>query len=131
MNKSPLIIGDYAAVRRLIREVLRTNFATTLRGGYGMEGVPLAEREKPTIILLDLDTAMSAGLQTSRLLGARSGLRQVPILIVTARSSPADMVGGATDGGRLFVLKSFRATQLRAGVRTSSLRAPAQQWCRL
>jgi CheY-like chemotaxis protein len=69
MNKSPLIIGDYAAVRRLIREVLRTNFATTLRGGYGMEGVPLAEREKPTIILLDLDTAMSAGLQTSRLLG--------------------------------------------------------------
>jgi hypothetical protein len=89
MNKSRFIIGDYAAVRRLIREVRRTNLATTVPGEYGMDGIPLAAREKGT-------------------------------------SSPADIVGGATDGGCLFVLRSFRATQVRAGVRTSRLRAPTQ-----
>jgi DNA-binding response OmpR family regulator len=78
-----------------LRETLRYNFA---RGGYtvavaadGRQGLELADREQPDLVVLDLNLPHLDGFEVCRALRHDS---TVPILMLTARDDEVDKIVG-------------------------------------
>ena len=68
------------------------------------------------LIILDLNLPVLGGLEVCRLLRARSDARDVPIIILTARSSESDRVAGLELGADDYVTKPFSLRELNARV---------------
>ena len=109
-----LIIEDnkdvVMALRRGLRTVYIIDIATT-----GAEGLHQIEVGEYDLILLDLTLPDMDGLEVCRTLRGE-GL-QVPVLVLTARSSEIDAVVGLDAGADDYVSKPFRTAELMARIR--------------
>ncbi|HPE47818.1 MAG TPA: response regulator transcription factor [Hyphomonas sp.] len=88
----------------------------------GREALRQAPQVKPALILLDLNLPDIDGLEVCRTLRRNS---QVPIIMLTARTSEAEIVEGLESGADDYVRKPFGARELVARIRRS-LAAPAR-----
>jgi two-component system, OmpR family, response regulator len=109
-----LIVEDDAT----LRETLRYNFA---RGGYavavaadGRQGLELADRERPDLVVLDLNLPRLDGFEVCRALRRES---TVPILMLTARDDEVDKVVGLELGADDYMTKPFSVRELQARVK--------------
>jgi DNA-binding response OmpR family regulator len=58
------------------------------------------------------------GLGLAKLLRKDATLQRVPLLFLTARGSPIDLVGGINAGARHYVTKPFKITEVLAKIAT-------------
>jgi len=84
--------------------------------GTGEEGVEMAERLGPDLVVLDLMLPGKNGFKVCEELRARD--RVVPILILSARSQENDIIRGLEGGADDYVTKPFSIGELLARVRT-------------
>src|SRR5207253_5143040 len=87
----------------------------------GLEAVELFDRVGPDVILLDVMLPRMSGIDVCRQIRARS---QVPIIMVTAKSSEIDTVVGLEVGADDYVSKPYRMRELVARMRAVLRRAP-------
>jgi len=87
----------------------------------GIEAVELFERIDPDVILLDVMLPRMSGIDVCRQIRARS---QVPIIMVTAKSSEIDTVVGLEVGADDYVSKPYRLRELVARMRAAMRRVP-------
>ena len=106
---------------RLEREGLELVFADG-----GKAGLEMAAREKPDLILLDLDMPDMSGLDVCRALKADEELRMIPVIFLSGSGGVADKVKGLELGAVDFVTKPFDAFELRARV-SAALRMKRMQ----
>lgn len=85
-----LIIEDNEENRRLIRFVLQLENAEVLEAEDAEQGILMAQREKPDLILMDMHMPGMDGLTATRLLRADPATREIPIVIVTASAMTHD-----------------------------------------
>lgn len=118
MNSKILIIEDDDAIREVIRYTLESNgFKNTLSAADGEEGLRLALRERPSLILLDLMLPKLDGLEVCRRLKRDESARDIPIVMLTAKSEESDIVLGLELGAVDYVTKPFSGKVLVARVR--------------
>jgi putative two-component system response regulator len=96
-----------------------------VRAANGAEAVRLAEQHTLDLILLDVEMPELDGFGACRALRADPRLREVPIVILTARSDTEDMAAGFAHGATDFMTKPFAMSQFRARVRSWLTRAAA------
>jgi DNA-binding response OmpR family regulator len=82
--------------------------------GTGRDGLALAERSKPGLIVLDLMLPDVSGEDICREIRRRS---DVPILMLTAKASEDERVGGLALGADDYLIKPFSPRELVARVR--------------
>ena len=111
-----LIIDDEAQIRRVMRATLTAQGYTTIEAKNGVEGVEIARRQKPDLILLDMNMPEMDGLAACRELRAGSA---VPILMLTVRDSEKDKVRALDAGADDYVVKPFGIEELLARVRAA------------
>src|SRR5205085_11277815 len=87
----------------------------------GIEAVELFDRIDPDVILLDVMLPRMSGIDVCRHIRARS---QVPIIMVTAKSSEIDTVVGLEVGADDYVSKPYRLRELVARMRAAMRRVP-------
>jgi two-component system, OmpR family, response regulator RegX3 len=87
----------------------------------GMEALELFDAVEPDLVLLDLMLPRISGVDVCRRIRARS---QVPIIMVTAKSSEIDTVVGLEVGADDYVTKPYRLRELVARMRAALRRAP-------
>jgi DNA-binding response OmpR family regulator len=73
----------------------------------GRQGLELARRERPDLVLLDVMMPELDGWSVARELAADDETRDIPIIFLTARADPADRRLGEQLGGVGYVIKPF------------------------
>jgi signal transduction histidine kinase/CheY-like chemotaxis protein len=87
-GKKVLIIDDDEMSRYLIRDLLDESSYAVLEAASGSEGLLLARRMQPSVILLDLEMPGMSGLEVLAALEADSLTRGIPVVIITAHVLP-------------------------------------------
>lgn len=121
-----LIVEDHADIRRLIRMTLEFEDCEITEAGDAEAGWDAAQQQRPDLILLDvMMPGGSSGLDLCRAFKASPRLRQVPVVILSARGSSADREDGLAAGACAYLVKPFSPMQLldlmaRLGDRTTA-----------
>jgi DNA-binding response OmpR family regulator len=116
-----LIIDDEPEMIRGLEDNLRFEGYQTLSATNGADGLDLALREGPDLVLLDIMMPRLSGWDVLR--GLRAKQRDLPVIMLTARGEEVDRVLGLELGADDYVTKPFSLRELLARVR-AVLRRP-------
>jgi DNA-binding response OmpR family regulator len=113
-----LIVEDEQDIAGLIKHALERDggmqVETVETGGEALRAVA---QHAPDLVILDLNLPVLGGLEVCRVLRARAETAQVPIIILTARTSEGDRVAGLDLGADDYITKPFSLRELAARVR--------------
>lgn len=110
-----LVVDDDLELLRLIAFTLRQSGYLVLEAQDGQEGLAVAARELPDLVLLDVNMPRVDGFELLERL--RSTGSTVPVLMLTVRSSEEDQVRGLDLGADDYLTKPFSPRTLLARVR--------------
>jgi len=85
-----LVIEDAVENMRLFRAILRLEDAIMLEAYRGADGIEIAKREVPDVILVDMQMPEMDGLTATRLLRADPQTAAIPVIVVTASAMAED-----------------------------------------
>jgi len=85
--------------------------------GDGVEGLKLARKRLPDLVILDLLMPYKHGFEVLRELKSHPETRDVPVIILSSNSREEDIVKALNGGADDFVVKPFRARELIARAR--------------
>jgi DNA-binding response OmpR family regulator len=114
MNKKIVVIDDEASVQDVVRGYLEKDGYLVYVAGNGTDGLAVAERTKPGLVVLDLMLPDIAGEEICREIRSRS---DVPILMLTAKASEDERIDGLALGADDYLTKPFSPRELVARVR--------------
>jgi two-component system phosphate regulon response regulator PhoB len=107
-----LIIEDERSLVEVLTYNLKKEGLEVLSAGDGQEGLRRAQSSLPDLIVLDLMLPVIEGLEVCRLLRSGSRTREIPILMLTARSEEVDEIVGFQMGADDYVTKPFKIKPL-------------------
>ncbi len=113
-NKRILVIDDDANVQTVARAYLERGGFVVYIAGTATQGIAIAERVKPGLIVLDLMLPDRSGESIAKEIRNRS---DVPILMLTAKASEDERVNGLALGADDYLIKPFSPRELVARVR--------------
>jgi two-component system response regulator VicR len=93
-SKKVLYIEDESVMVELVRLILRSKGFEVLGAPNGRDGLAIAFKERPDLILLDLMMPDLDGWQVYRQLKAHPDLKDIPVVVITAKAQPIDKVLG-------------------------------------
>jgi len=112
-----LIIEDEEDIRELVRYNLeRENFGVS-EAESGEAGLKAVAKKKPDLILLDLMLPGKDGLQICRELKQADAVRNIPVVMMTAKGEESDIVAGLELGAEDYIVKPFSPKVLVARVK--------------
>jgi putative two-component system response regulator len=114
-----LVVEDDAANRLLLTTILGQAGYSTVSAADGETGLRAAREHDPDAVILDIGLPALDGLEVTRLLRAREATRTLPVILLTARASMADMVQGLDAGADDFIAKPFQREELLARIRSA------------
>ena len=102
-----LVVDDDIAINELIKINLELQGYEVIQAYNGIEGFALARQEMPALIILDVMMPKINGYKISRLLKYDNKYKDIPILMVTARSQEEDKLIGEETGVNEYITKPF------------------------
>ncbi|MFE5487309.1 response regulator transcription factor [Streptomyces sp. NPDC056527] len=118
MSARILVAEDDAKQARLIRIYLEREGSAVQVVSDGRAALEKARATRPDLIVLDVMLPLVDGLDVCRILRAEhSGLSDVPILLLTARSTEEDLLLGLDLGADDYLTKPYSPRELTARVR--------------
>jgi len=117
MKPSILIVEDEPALVDLLRYNLEANGFEVRATMDGDEALMMVDERLPDLIVLDWMLPSVSGIEICRQLRRKTATRQVPIILLTARTEESDRIRGLESGADDYVTKPFSPTELLARVR--------------
>jgi two-component system phosphate regulon response regulator PhoB len=102
-----LIVEDDPELRELLRLTLARSRYRLVEAVNGEQGLELARRLRPRLILLDVQLPGMDGLEVCRRLKADAELAEARVLMLTAAASEQDRARGAAAGADGYMTKPF------------------------
>ncbi len=112
-----LIVDDEPHICRLLQFNLERYGFEVLVGHNGKEGVKIARKEKPDVILLDIMMPKMNGIEACAILKTDLKTKHIPIFMLTALSRVGDMEDAFEAGADGYIAKPFPATEIAQEVR--------------
>jgi DNA-binding response OmpR family regulator len=113
-----LVVEDEQDIAALIKHTLeRSGDASVATVGRGDEALRAVAELTPDLVILDLNLPVLSGSDVCRLLRQRPATANIPIIMLTARTSESDRVSGLDLGADDYVTKPFSLRELAARVR--------------
>jgi two-component system phosphate regulon response regulator PhoB len=109
-----LIVDDEPPILDLVRFTLEDADVRVVEASDGAEALLVARREKPDLILLDVQMPKLTGLEVCRQLRREEAFAQTPIVMLTAATQEADRVRGREAGADEYLTKPFSPLALLA-----------------
>ena len=104
-------------ILELISFNLTNNGYKVIKANNGIDAVRLAIEEKPKLILLDLMIPGKDGYDVCREVRSNSEIRNIPIIMLTAKSEELDKILGLELGADDYITKPFSVRELLARVK--------------
>ena len=112
-----LIVEDEAALMTMLRYNLEKQGFRVEEAGDGEEALNRINEVKPDMVLLDWMLPHLSGIEVCRQIRRRPATRELPVLMITARSEDQDAVRGLNTGADDYVTKPFSTEALVARMR--------------
>src|ERR1700674_1572022 len=112
-----LVVEDESALSTLLRYNLEREGYRVFEARDGEEALILADEVKPDLVVLDWMLPQLSGLEICRRLRGRGDMRNVPIVMLTARGEESDRIRGLDTGADDYMTKPFAMTELLARLR--------------
>lgn len=109
-----VLIEDDVSIRRLVAEALAESGHDVESADRAMQGLELAVKGDPELVLLDLGLPDIDGTELLRMIRAVS---EVPVIVITARGSDETVVATLDAGADDYLIKPFSVSQMEARVR--------------
>jgi two-component system, cell cycle response regulator DivK len=117
MSKRILIVEDQEDNRTILRDLLSNVGYELIEAADGVEGVAMAEREQPDLILMDIQLPVVDGYQATQRIKSNPNLRAIPVIAVTSYALSGDEEKARAAGCDGYVTKPFSPRELLARVR--------------
>lgn len=114
MDKPPkiLIVDDEEDIVKALKIRFHTMGFTVISAGDGMSGLEMIRKEKPDLVLLDIMLPKLDGFKVCRMVKYDENLKNIPIVILTAKVMDVDKLTGQDVGANEFLTKPFDPEQL-------------------
>ena len=120
-----LVVEDEAALLTLLRYNLEKQGFRVDEAGDGEEALLRVAEGRPDLVLLDWMLPAISGIEVCRQLRRRPGTRDLPIIMVTARTEDQDAVRALDTGADDYISKPFAMDSLMARIRALLRRSGA------
>jgi CheY-like chemotaxis protein len=107
-----LVVDDHSINRRIMAILLESMGVQTITAASGTEGIDLARRHRPEVILMDLRMKGMDGIEATHRLQAERATASIPVLAITASPFEGDRDAALAAGCREFLAKPVRAADL-------------------
>ena len=111
-NKRVLIVDDEPDIVELIEFNLKLENVECIKAYDGEQGLFMAKQAKPDVILLDIMLPKMNGYEIARALRADESCKDIPIVMLTARTQQSDIALGKEVGADEYVPKPFAMDEL-------------------
>jgi DNA-binding response OmpR family regulator len=115
-GKIELIEDDHDIVE-MIEYNLKEEGYRTVSAFDGKNGIEIAKREKPDLIILDIMLPAIDGFEVCRILRQQESTTHIPIIILSAKSRETDKVVGLELGADDYMTKPFSPRELIARIK--------------
>ena len=122
-----LVVDDEEDLLELVRYNLTKEGYRVSCAATGDEALKAVRRQPPDLIVLDLMLPMIDGLEICRRLKGDSKTRDIPIIMLTAKSEESDMIAGLERGADDYVTKPFSPRVLAARIKALLRRKEAER----
>ncbi len=119
-----LVVEDEQALALLLKYNLEKEGYDVLIESRGNKVLGVVEKNCPSLILLDWMLPELSGVEICKLIRSKPDLKNIPIIMLTAKGQEEDKVKGLNAGADDYVTKPFSVPELMARVRTNMRRAP-------
>ena len=113
-----LVVEDNPVNRKLARNVLRSRGYRVLEADTGEEGIEIARRERPQLILMDLQLPGLDGMEATRRLKADPRTSAIPVVALSAHAQGVDEERARAAGCAGYIAKPIRLSRFPQQVRT-------------
>jgi two-component system, cell cycle response regulator DivK len=117
MSKRILVVEDQEDNRRILRDLLTNAGFEIVQAENGREALTAAARERPDLILMDLQLPLLDGYEATRRIKADPALRAIPIIVVTSYALSGDETKARAAGCDAYVTKPYSPRALLAKIR--------------
>ena len=117
VKPSILIVEDEHSQREILCYNLEADGYEVLSAENGEEALLLVDEASPDIILLDWMMPLVSGIEVCRRLKLNRETREIPIIMLSARSEEVDKVRGLETGADDYMIKPYSVIELLARVR--------------
>jgi len=117
MAASILVVEDEPAIRELLTINLEAQGSLVRLAESAEEAMLEVDKELPDLILLDWMLPGTSGVELARRLRANERTRDVPIIMLTAKSEEQDKLEGLETGADDYVVKPFSPRELNARIK--------------
>mgnify|MGYP001256256560 FL=1 len=122
-----LIIEDEKAVREMLCFNLKNNGFEILEAEDSNSALDALKENEINLILLDWMLPGKQGIEISRLIRSSSEIKDIPIIMLTAKSDESDKVLGLESGADDYVTKPFSPKELVARIKALLRRTAPQK----
>lgn len=112
MSLKVLIVDDDSGIRKLLSRFLEREGFNPVEAENGLDGVELAKKEHPDIIILDVMMPQMDGLTAARLIKFYKPLSQVPIIFLTAKDEEKEIELAEAARAEAYITKPFDVRQV-------------------
>src|SRR5687768_5978581 len=112
-----LIVEDDPDILELVQYNLQRKGFVVVTSSNGEDGLKLAKERTPHLIVLDLMLPGMGGLTVCQRLKEDVRTREIPVIMLTAKSEENDIITGLEMGADDYVAKPFSPKELVARVR--------------
>lgn len=118
-----LLVEDEPAQREVLAYNLESEGFVVRRAENGEEAMLMVSEAKPDLVILDWMMPLMSGIEVCRQLKTRDETRDIPVIMLSARSEEVDTVRGLETGADDYVVKPYSLRELMARVRTQLRRS--------
>ncbi|MEO7414869.1 MAG: response regulator [Opitutaceae bacterium] len=108
MRYKILTVDDSKTVRIIVRKAFRGFDCEILEANNGLEGLSVAAKESPHLILLDVTMPVMDGVEMLMKLKADPALKGIPVIMLTAEGGRDNVLKIAKIGVRDYLVKPFK-----------------------
>ena len=121
-----LIVEDEIAVREMLTFALKNNGFETFEAGNSEEALNIVSKNNINLVLLDWMLPGKAGVDIARSLRSSINTKELPIIMLTAKSEELDKIMGLESGADDYITKPFSTKELIARIKALLRRSAPQ-----
>jgi two-component system cell cycle response regulator DivK len=117
MSKRILVVEDQEDNRQILRDLLANAGYEMLEAEDGIKAVEEATKQRPDLILMDIQLPLLDGYEATRRIKADPTLNAIPIIVVTSYALSGDDEKAKAAGCDAYVAKPYSPRALLAKIR--------------
>ena len=112
MTVKILTVDDSKTIRMIVKKAFKPFDVELVEAENGVEGLSMAEKTKPDLIVLDITMPVMTGVEMLGKLKEQDSLKNIPVIMLTAESGKENVMQIVKMGVKDYMVKPFKGEQL-------------------